>query len=249
MAGTGQRPHCSVINHSTNQASGAQAGRYQQGAPRATCQQAQGKTRLAKSFPSSSASCCLKSSDLGGTCVSHMSPLAVLTPPLLPLKQLFTNHRDLPASSQGWGSRKHSVNSERGRAPLSRQCAPEPTVRSHPLLYRRGSRGQPVQGPLTSSQQQGLVKPDSQIRALMPPTTPASPFSFFLTTWHGDLVPQPRLPCSSDGKESACNLGDLSSIPELGRSYGERNGKSLQYSCLENPIHRGSWQATQLDTN
>ena len=43
----------------------------------------------------------------------------------------------------------------------------------------------------------------------------------------------------SDGKESACNAGDLGSIPRFGRSPGERNGYPLQYSCLENPMDRG----------
>ena len=41
-------------------------------------------------------------------------------------------------------------------------------------------------------------------------------------------------PGGSDGKESACNGGDLSSIPGLGRFPGEGHGDSLQYSCLEN---------------
>ena len=51
-------------------------------------------------------------------------------------------------------------------------------------------------------------------------------------------------PHSSVGKESACNAGDLSSVPEWGRSSGEGNGNPLQYSLLENPMDRGSWQAT-----
>ena len=51
-------------------------------------------------------------------------------------------------------------------------------------------------------------------------------------------------PGGSDGKESACNAGDLGSIPGLGRSPGERNGNPLQYSCLGNPMDRGVWQAT-----
>ena len=42
----------------------------------------------------------------------------------------------------------------------------------------------------------------------------------------------------SDGKASACNAGDPSSVPELGRSAGEGTGNSLQYSCLENPMDR-----------
>ena len=45
-------------------------------------------------------------------------------------------------------------------------------------------------------------------------------------------------------KESACNAGDLGSVPGLGRSPGEGNGNPLQYSCLGNPMHRGAWHAT-----
>ena len=44
--------------------------------------------------------------------------------------------------------------------------------------------------------------------------------------------------------ESACNTGDLGSTPELGRSPGKGNGNPLQYSCLENPMDGGAWQAT-----
>ena len=42
-------------------------------------------------------------------------------------------------------------------------------------------------------------------------------------------------PGDSDGKESACNLGDLSLIPGSGGSPGGGHGNPLQYSCLENP--------------
>ena len=45
-------------------------------------------------------------------------------------------------------------------------------------------------------------------------------------------------------KASAYNVGDLGSIPGLGISPGEGNGNPLQYSCLENPMDRGAWQAT-----
>ena len=51
-------------------------------------------------------------------------------------------------------------------------------------------------------------------------------------------------PGGSDGKESAHNGGDLGSIPGLGRSPGEGNGYPLWYSCLENFMDRGAWQAT-----
>ena len=49
---------------------------------------------------------------------------------------------------------------------------------------------------------------------------------------------------SSVSKESACNAGDPSSIPGTGRSPGEGNVNPLQYSCLENLMDRGAWQAT-----
>ena len=65
---------------------------------------------------------------------------------------------------------------------------------------------------------------------------------YLLTTYYAPLSKD--LPCSSNGKESACNAGDLGSIPRLERSTGEGNGNPLQYSCLENPMDRGAWQAT-----
>jgi len=47
-------------------------------------------------------------------------------------------------------------------------------------------------------------------------------------------------PGGSDGKESACHAGDPDSIPGLGRSPGEGNGNSFQYSCLENSMDGGA---------
>ena len=52
-----------------------------------------------------------------------------------------------------------------------------------------------------------------------------------------------RLPWWLSGKESACQAGDMGSIPWSGRSPGEGNGNSLQYSCLGNPMDREDWQA------
>ena len=51
-------------------------------------------------------------------------------------------------------------------------------------------------------------------------------------------------PGGSEGKASACNAGDLGSIPGSGRSSGEGNSNPLQYSCLENPMDGGAWWAT-----
>ena len=61
-------------------------------------------------------------------------------------------------------------------------------------------------------------------------------------------------PGGSDGKESACNVGDLGSIPESGRSPGRWYGNPVQYSCLENPHGQRSltgyspWGCTESDT-
>ena len=48
-------------------------------------------------------------------------------------------------------------------------------------------------------------------------------------------------PGGSEGKASACNVGDPGSIPGLGRSPGEGNGNPLRYSCLENRMGGGAW--------
>ena len=48
----------------------------------------------------------------------------------------------------------------------------------------------------------------------------------------------------SEAKNPSANARDADSISGSGRSPGEENGKPLQYSCLENPTHRGAWQAT-----
>ena len=72
----------------------------------------------------------------------------------------------------------------------------------------------------------------------------------FLPMYEGPLInlDEPIVfggfPGSSVSKESACSSGDLGLIPVLGRSHGGRNGKPLQYPCLENPMDRGAWRAT-----
>ena len=63
---------------------------------------------------------------------------------------------------------------------------------------------------------------------------------------HELLIAKFRLKLKKVGKttESSCNSGDLGSIPGSGRCSGEGNGNPLWYSCLENPMDRGSWWAT-----
>ena len=55
-------------------------------------------------------------------------------------------------------------------------------------------------------------------------------------------------PVDSDGKESACNVGDPGLIPGSGRSPGEGNGNPLQYSCLENSMDRGIEEPSRLQS-
>ena len=76
------------------------------------------------------------------------------------------------------------------------------------------------------------------------------PVIYVPVNWYSDSVLHLHiakisgLPGGSDGKESVCNAGDPSLILGSGRSPGEGNGYTLQYSCLENPMDRGDWQAT-----
>ena len=61
--------------------------------------------------------------------------------------------------------------------------------------------------------------------------------------WRRDRLPTPvflGFPRGSAGKESACNAGELGSIPGSGRCPGEGNGCPLKYSCLGNPMDRRS---------
>ena len=86
----------------------------------------------------------------------------------------------------------------------------------------------------------------------MPSSRGSSPMGSNLCLLHllhcqVDSLPRSLIRCFpgiSDGKESACNAGDLGSIPGPGRSPGEGNGYLLQYSCLENSTNRGAWQTT-----
>ena len=57
-------------------------------------------------------------------------------------------------------------------------------------------------------------------------------------------IKKQKILCWLSSRESACNAGDVTSIPGSGRSHGEGNGNPLQYSCLENPMDRRAWQAT-----
>ena len=69
---------------------------------------------------------------------------------------------------------------------------------------------------------------------------------YLLTLWpvHFSFYYHVDFPGGSDSKASACNVGDLGSIPGSGRSPGEGNGDPLQYPCLENPMDGGAWWTT-----
>ena len=80
--------------------------------------------------------------------------------------------------------------------------------------------------------------PDRQAEAAPRRLHPRKWWLWYLT---GGYYMQRDCPGGSNGKESACNAGDPSLIPGLGRSPGEGNGNPLQYSCLENSKDRGAW--------
>ena len=69
-------------------------------------------------------------------------------------------------------------------------------------------------------------------------------FFFSLLSCKSSLYILRESPNTSVGKETACTAGDLGSVPGSGRSPGKGNDNTLQYSCLENPMDRGAWQAT-----
>ena len=58
-----------------------------------------------------------------------------------------------------------------------------------------------------------------------------------------DCIVFKGFPGGAEVKASACNVGDLGSIPGSGRPPEEGNGNPLQYSCLENPMDGGAWWA------
>lgn len=61
---------------------------------------------------------------------------------------------------------------------------------------------------------------------------------------HSKVININGFPGGSAANYLSANAGGSGSIPGLGRSSGEGNGKSLHYSCLENPIDSGAWRAT-----
>ena len=70
--------------------------------------------------------------------------------------------------------------------------------------------------------------------------SPISSYSFLNPLWL-DLYSTWGFPGGSDGKDATCHVGDLDSIPGLGRSPGGGHSNPLQYSCLENPHGREPW--------
>ena len=111
---------------------------------------------------------------------------------------------------------------------------------------------------MTEKQQRNfLIKGKPDLRSLTPPLIIwicQRNFNFFSLMRGASRLPFEYLspsdvlmmgfPGGSEVKASACNAGDLGSIPGLGRSPGEGNGNPLQYYCLENPMGGGAWWAT-----
>ena len=96
-----------------------------------------------------------------------------------------------------------------------------------------------------------------KLSVLPPLTLRVSYFCLFAMSWFRVFWASAEVtegfPGGSDGKESACNVGDLGSIPGLGRSPGDGHGNPLQNSCLENPhgqrnlVGYSPWGRKELD--
>ena len=82
---------------------------------------------------------------------------------------------------------------------------------------------------------------EKKVLQIISESTDVSPF---LELWYNTHVTTWGFPGGSDSKESACNAGDLGSIPELGRSPGGECGNPLQYPSLENPHGQRSQRAS-----
>ena len=117
---------------------------------------------------------------------------------------------------------------------------------------QRGRLGKGSTGCAVGWEVQGgqVVGQQSRPAPLAQQTQPAVPGK---TRWRRDRLPSLAFlgfPGGSAGKESACNVGDLGSVPGLGRSPGEENGNSLQYSGLQNSmdfmVHRVARSWTRL---
>ena len=94
----------------------------------------------------------------------------------------------------------------------------------------------------TSTGDRVMATADSELKEMLPISVKCNTF---LKQIHKPQITKSwGFPGDSDCKESAGNVGDLGLNPGLGRSPGEMNGNSLQYSCLENSMDRGAWQAT-----
>ena len=143
-----------------------------------------------------------------------------------------------------------------GRDSNQNKAKTEPKPKRHLLLSSRvcGSRAPsqsacPVISGLWSS---SVVRSPCRIVELMRVTSVLSHLDrsiIILKQWLSEWILKNStlilgFPAASDGKVSPCNVRDQGSIPGSGRSPGEGNGNPLQYSCLENPMHRGAWWAT-----
>ena len=128
--------------------------------------------------------------------------------------------------SQGW-----SGQSARGGAHLNGALAPEVYGEFVP------SAGE---GFLLSCFLRQVLPCGSGIPVSKPEAPPCGRKEIFLSFSYATV----GFPGGSVVKNPPANAGDTGSIPGSGRSSGDGNGNPLQYSCLENPMDRGAWQAT-----
>ena len=141
--------------------------------------------------------------------------------------------------------------------PWSRWC--HPTILSSVVVFSSGLKTFPASGSFLMSQ---LFASDDQNIGASASVLPMNIQDWFPLGFTGLIalqskglsrvfsncfawiqLDQPSFSGGSDGKKSACNVGDPGSIPGSGRSPGEGNGNPLQYSCLENHMDKRAWRA------
>ena len=132
-----------------------------------------------------------------------------------------------------------------GAQSLNRACRLQART---PFTLRRASsrpvEGEPKLGVFLALIDAVLTGVDSQLMNLLQDGIHSLDVTLLSIWIYIFIIMRVGFPGGSVGKESTCSGGDPGSIPELGRSLGEGNCNPLQYTCLENPMDRGGWQAT-----
>ena len=130
------------------------------------------------------------------------------------------------------GLAQHAASHQHDRGVASRSCVL--FVSFQISVFTESEAHRDVRAPVSAGLSRrehwgGLPRP--------PPGNPPDPNNW-MSTWTSQVAPVVKNPPATAG-----DIRDACLIPESGRSPGGGNGNPIQYSCLENPMDRGAWQA------